>query len=63
MEQRPFYHDGMRALQDRFDGRRTADRLNEHRTHYAFWDEEREWITQAQFFFLATSYADYVVAA
>ena len=29
-EWREFYHDGMRALQDRFDGRRVADRLAEH---------------------------------
>ena len=26
-ERRAFYHEGMRALQDRFDGRRVADRL------------------------------------
>jgi hypothetical protein len=34
---REFYHDGMRALQDRFDGRRVADRLAEHRRRYDFW--------------------------
>jgi len=33
-EQRPFYHDGMRALQDRFDGRRVAERLAEHRRRW-----------------------------
>jgi predicted pyridoxine 5'-phosphate oxidase superfamily flavin-nucleotide-binding protein len=60
MTDRPFYHDGMRALQDRFDGRRVADRLEGHRTHYAFWDEERAWISTAQFFFLATTHDDYV---
>ncbi len=60
MEARAFYHDGMRDLQDRFGGRDVADRLDEHRKHDAFWDEERTWIAQARFFFLATSHADYV---
>ena len=48
------------AGQDRFGGRRVADRLNEHRTHDAFWDEERDWIAKARFFFLATASGDYV---
>ena len=50
----------MRDLQDRFDGRRVADRLEQHRTHHAFWDEERRWISEAQFFCLATTWQDYV---
>ena len=40
-EQRAFYHDGMRALQDRFDGRRVADSLAEHRRRWDFWDDDR----------------------
>lgn len=59
-EPRPFYHEGMRALQDRFDGRRVADGLSARRRHYDFWDNEREMIEQAAFFFIATSYGDYV---
>ena len=58
-EPRPFYHDGMRALQDRFDGRRVADRLAQHRRRYDFWDEDRALIEAAPFFFIATSFGDY----
>lgn len=60
MEPRSFYHDGMRALQDRFDGRRVADKLAQHRRRYDFWDEDRRMIEQASFFFIATSHGDYV---
>jgi uncharacterized protein len=58
-EKRPFYHDGMRALQDRFDGRRVADRLAEHRRRWDFWPDDRVMIESAPFFFIATSYGDY----
>ena len=58
-ERRPFYHDGMRALQDRFDGRRVADALAAHRRRYDFWPEDRALIESAPFFFIATSYGDY----
>jgi uncharacterized protein len=54
-----FYHDGMRELQDRFDGRRVADRLAEHRRRYDFWDADRELIETTPFFFIATSYGDH----
>lgn len=57
--QREFYHDGMRDLQDRFDGRRVADLLAEHRRRYDFWDADRELIESAPFLFIATSYGDY----
>ncbi len=59
-ETRPFYHDGMREMQDRFDGRRVADALARHRRRYDFWDDDRKLITEAPFFFIATSYGDYV---
>jgi predicted pyridoxine 5'-phosphate oxidase superfamily flavin-nucleotide-binding protein len=55
MSQRPFFHEGMRALQDRFDGRRVADAIEKHRKHYAFWDDEREMIENARFFFIASA--------
>ena len=60
MEPRPFYHDGMRALQDRFDGRRVADGLAARRRRTDFWDEDRRMIQDASFFFIATSYGEHV---
>jgi predicted pyridoxine 5'-phosphate oxidase superfamily flavin-nucleotide-binding protein len=59
-EDRPFFHDGMREWQDQFDGRRTAEAIEKHRKHYAFWDDEIEMIRAAQFFFIATSFESYV---
>lgn len=58
-EEKDFYHDGMRELQDRFDGRRVADQLKKHRRRYDFWDADREMIETAPFLFIATSYGDY----
>jgi hypothetical protein len=58
-ERRAFYHDGMRALQDRFDGRRVADGLAAHRRRYDFWPDDRLMIETAPFFFIATSYGEY----
>ncbi len=57
---RPFFHDGMRAFQDRFDGRRTAEAIEKHRKHDAFWADEREMIQEATFFFIASAWGDYV---
>ncbi|MGY4231045.1 putative pyridoxine 5'-phosphate oxidase superfamily flavin-nucleotide-binding protein [Bradyrhizobium sp. USDA 4503] len=56
----PFYHDGMRELQDRFDGRRVADGLEKHRLHFEFWEQDRKLIEETRFFFIATSYQDNV---
>jgi uncharacterized protein len=52
------YHDGMRALQDRFDTRRLADRLEQVTYHQTFWDGDRAFIESASMFFLATVDAD-----
>jgi predicted pyridoxine 5'-phosphate oxidase superfamily flavin-nucleotide-binding protein len=49
------YHEGMRALQDRFDTRRLADRLDERLARSAFSDEDRAFIESRSFFFLATA--------
>lgn len=49
----------MRALQDRFDGRRVADGLAAHRRRYDFWDDDRVMIETAPFFFIATSFGDH----
>jgi uncharacterized protein len=49
------YHDGMRALQDRFDSRRLADRLDERLGRSAFTPEDRAFIESRTMFFLATA--------
>ena len=59
MWQRPFFHEGMRDLQDRFDGRRVAEAIEGKRKHYEFWDDEKEMMQNSAFFFIATSWQDY----
>jgi uncharacterized protein len=54
------FHDGHRALQDRFDGRRVADALEKHLRPAAFKPEHVATIEEAAFFFLATAHADSV---
>ena len=49
------FHDGNRALQDRFDGRRVADALEARRRVDAFLPEHVAMIEAAAFFFLATA--------
>ncbi len=51
----PAYHAGMRELQERFDTRRLADRLEEKLARTAFTAEDRDFIATRQFFFLATA--------
>lgn len=60
MAERPFFHEGMREFQDRFDGRRVAEAIERHRKHYEFWDDEKALIASAQFFFIASTWGDYV---
>ncbi len=52
------YHDGNRKLQDRFDSRRLADRLEEVTFRTAFTDEDRAFIAEMDMAFLATADAD-----
>ncbi|HET9986114.1 MAG TPA: pyridoxamine 5'-phosphate oxidase family protein [Longimicrobiales bacterium] len=52
------YHAGSRALQDRYDTRRLADRLEEVTVHHAFTDADRQFIARLDMFFLATADAD-----
>jgi uncharacterized protein len=54
----PFYNEGSRTLQDRFDTRRLADRLEQVTLRRAFSDEDRAFIARAPMFFLATADAD-----
>ena len=52
------YHDGSRALQDRFDTRRLADRLAQVKVHDTITAEDRAFIERMDMFFLATADAD-----
>ncbi len=54
----PAYHAGMRQLQDRFDSRRLADRLDEKLSRSVFSAQDREFIESRTLFFLATADAD-----
>ena len=45
------YHDGNRNLQDRFDSRRIADRLEEKLTRVVFNDDDKALIESVAFFF------------
>lgn len=50
----PMYHEAQRELQDRFDTRRLADRLEEVKVHHAFTEADRSFIESRDLFFLAT---------
>ena len=55
---RSVYHGGSRELQDRFDTRRLADRIEERIVHDAIDDDDRAFIEARDMFFLATADAD-----
>jgi len=52
------YHEGNRRLQDQFDSRRIADRLEEVTLHDTFLQHDIDFIERADHFFLATADAD-----
>jgi uncharacterized protein len=52
------YHDGARELQDRFDTRRLADRIEDVKVHAVITDEDRAFIERMDMLFLATADAD-----
>jgi len=54
----PLYHEGNRQLQDRFDSRRLADRLQQVTLHDRFTDGDRQFIDECDMFFLATADAE-----
>jgi len=54
----PLYHDGNRKLQDQFDSRRIADRLEEVTLHDVFMPNDVGMIENAEMFFLATADAE-----
>lgn len=53
-----FYNEGSRKLQDGFDSRRLADRLEEITVHDAFTDDDRAFVERSAMFFLATADAE-----
>ena len=55
---RPLYHEGSRRLQDRFDCRRIADRLEAVTLHERLTAEDRAFIERSPMFFLATRDAE-----
>jgi predicted pyridoxine 5'-phosphate oxidase superfamily flavin-nucleotide-binding protein len=58
MAQSILYHEGNRALQDAFDSRRIADRLEEVTTRVEFTENDRVYIERMAYFFLATADAE-----
>src|SRR5712671_866001 len=55
MTESMLYHDGNRRLQDEFDSRRIADRLEEKLTRTAFTDDDKAFVESLPYFFLATA--------
>ena len=49
------YHSGNRQMQDEFDTRRLADRLEEVKVHAAFTPDDKAFIERLDMFFLATA--------
>jgi hypothetical protein len=55
---KPLYHDGNRQLQDQFDSRRIADRLEVVTLHDYFTDDDSAFVQRCSMFFLATADAE-----
>ncbi|GAC1320694.1 MAG: hypothetical protein NVS2B16_07280 [Chloroflexota bacterium] len=55
MDPEALYHDGSRRLQDLFDTRRIADRLEHVTVHEEFTDGDRAFLERSSMFFLATT--------
>jgi predicted pyridoxine 5'-phosphate oxidase superfamily flavin-nucleotide-binding protein len=49
------YHDGNRRLQDQFESRRIADRLEDKLTHMQFSADDKTFIEGVNYFFIATA--------
>jgi uncharacterized protein len=58
MDGEAMYHVGARALQDRFDSRRIAERLEEITVHQDFTLDDKAFVERCALFFLATADAD-----
>lgn len=59
-DERPFFHEGMRAMQDQMDGRRTADAIVAAVRHFEFSEADRKLITEAPCVFIASAWKDHV---
>lgn len=55
MSKDEMYHRGSRQLQDQFDSRRIADRLQQVTVHTSFTEDDRLFIESCSMFFLATA--------
>jgi uncharacterized protein len=55
MSKHVMYHEGSRKLQDQFDSRRIADRLQHVTAHSTFTEDDRHFIENCRMFFLATA--------
>jgi len=49
------YHEGNRELQERFDTRRLADRIENLLVHDTFTDRDKDFVESRDMFFLATA--------
>jgi predicted pyridoxine 5'-phosphate oxidase superfamily flavin-nucleotide-binding protein len=58
MDDSSIYHEGNRELQDRFDSRRIADRLEQVTLHDRFIPSDMEFIEGCDMFFMASADAD-----
>lgn len=58
MVDKPMYHAGSRDIQDRFDSRRIADRLEQVTVHQELSEWDVHFIEHASMFFLATADSD-----
>ncbi len=58
MDEGGIYHRGSRTLQDAFDSRRIADRLEEITVHAEFSDADQAFVERSPMFFLATADAE-----
>ena len=55
-----FFSDSMRRVQDRYEARAVADRMEQHLMRRAFNDDDRRFIESVSFFFIATASAQSV---
>jgi predicted pyridoxine 5'-phosphate oxidase superfamily flavin-nucleotide-binding protein len=54
MDHRSYYHQGSRQLQDEFDSRRIADRLEAVTLHHSLTEGDKAFLARASMFFLAS---------
>jgi hypothetical protein len=55
MNDRPYHHQGSRQLQNGFDSRRIADRLESITLHHSLTEGDKAFMPRASMFFIATT--------